>query len=154
MKMKWGNLIWFLLSMPSLSQCSITSFWGCISHQWKLVLYLKWKQRKPTTNVKPQWFKSLKIYWNWKKKKIAWFIRIMCLAAERIKQMNTAGGIEEGHCRIAGLVSPPRMFSFCGLVGTSYFKFLALHQGYGTMLQSYSETWLAMFLQYIFLTPR
>lgn len=61
---------------------------------------------------------------------------------------------EEVQCRIAVLVSPSRMLSFCGLGGTSYFKFLALHQGYGTMLQSYSETWLAMLLQYIFLTPR
>lgn len=47
---------------------------------------------------------------------------------------------EEVQCRIAVLVSPSRMLSFCGLGGTSYFKFLALHQGYGTMLQSYSET--------------
>lgn len=61
---------------------------------------------------------------------------------------------EEVQSRIPVLVSPSRMLAFCGLRGTSYFKFLALHQGYGTMLQSYSETWLAMFLQYIFLTPR
>lgn len=35
---------------------------------------------------------------------------------------------------------PSRLLAFCGVVATEYFKFLTLHQGYGTMLQSYSET--------------
>lgn len=40
----------------------------------------------------------------------------------------------------AGFLSPSRLLAFCGVVATEYFKFLTLHQGYGTMLQSYSET--------------